>query len=41
MCVCVSCSALKKADGTFAPAYALADGRLERSGRATKQVGEM
>eukprot|EP00878_Enallax_costatus_P028716 GHUV01031051.1.p1 GENE.GHUV01031051.1~~GHUV01031051.1.p1 ORF type:complete len:571 (+),score=152.40 GHUV01031051.1:434-2146(+) len=30
-------SALKKSDGTFAPAHALADGRLERSGRATKQ----
>jgi len=32
------CSALKKADGTFAPAYILADGRLERAGRATQKV---
>jgi hypothetical protein len=31
-------SALKKADGSFAPAHMLADGRLERSGRATKNV---
>lgn len=31
-------SALKRRDGTFAPAHMLADGRLERSGRATKQV---
>lgn len=30
-------SALKKADGTFAPAYILADGRLERAGRATQK----
>ncbi|KAI8473634.1 MAG: MoaB/Mog domain-containing protein, partial [Monoraphidium minutum] len=29
-------SALKKGDGSFAPAHMLADGRLERSGRATK-----
>lgn len=29
-------SALKRGDGTFAPAHALADGRLERAGRATK-----
>eukprot|EP00877_Chromochloris_zofingiensis_P003920 jgi/Chrzof1/13529/Cz08g00340.t1 len=29
-------SALKKEDGSFAPAYMLADGRLERVGRATK-----
>lgn len=27
-----------RSDGTFAPAHALFDGRLERSGRATKQV---
>jgi len=32
-------SALKKGDGSFAPAHMLADGRLERSGRATKKVG--
>ena len=32
------CSALKKADGSFAPAYILADGRLERAGRATQKV---
>ena len=31
-------SALKKSDGSFAPAHLLADGRLERSGRATKNV---
>lgn len=29
-------AALKRADGSFAPAHALADGRLERAGRATK-----
>ncbi|GBF98909.1 FAD synthase [Raphidocelis subcapitata] len=29
-------SALKKGDGSFAPAHMLADGRLERAGRATK-----
>eukprot|EP00775_Hariotina_reticulata_P011537 gene11537-11680_t len=31
-------SALLKSDGKFAPAYILADGRLERAGRATKQA---
>jgi hypothetical protein len=31
-------SALKKTDGTFAPAHILADGRLERAGRATQKV---
>jgi hypothetical protein len=37
----VCCSALKKSDGTFAPAHILADGRLERAGRATKQVSAL
>lgn len=32
------CSALKKEDGTFAPAHLLADSRLERAGRASKDL---
>lgn len=30
-----SCSSLRKEDGTYAPAYMLADGRLERAGRTS------
>jgi hypothetical protein len=34
---CLSeCSALQKEDGSFCPAHALADGRMERAGRAGK-----
>ena len=30
------CSLLSKEDGTFAPAYMLADSRMERAGRSSK-----
>ena len=35
------CSLLRKENGTFAPAYMLADGRMERAGRVSKQTPEL
>lgn len=34
------CSLLRKENGTFAPAYMLADSRMERAGRTSKQTPE-
>lgn len=34
------CSLLRKENGTFAPAYMLADSRLERAGRTSKETPE-
>jgi len=35
------CSLLRKEDGSFAPAYMLADSRMERAGRTSKQSREL
>lgn len=35
------CSLLRKEDGSFAPAYMLADSRMERAGRTSKQNKEL
>ena len=37
--VCATeCSLLRKENGSFAPAYMLADSRMERAGRSSKQT---
>ena len=35
------CSLLRKEDGSYAPAYMLADSRMERAGRTSKQSKEL
>lgn len=40
ICLSAECSLLRKENGTFAPAYMLADSRMERAGRTSKQTPE-
>lgn len=40
-CSCCDCSALRREDGTYAPAHMLADGRLERAGRTGSYSSSM